>query len=124
MAFGLVLSVILIFEGPWKTDLHKAPLWLAYFVLTLLLSFLRWRNRPRFNYNKLAGPMGMVYMCGISLLGFNLHQSQSWLGISNGTLPASVILFNLVVLLAYGAFIGIFLWKRKTDVLSSPATQL
>jgi len=68
----------------------------------------------------LALPKGMVYSCGITLLGFNFHQDQAWRSAATVTLPGAVLIFNLVMALVYAAFIGIFMWKHKDEFRSSP----
>jgi len=77
------------------------------------LSLRQWRNRPRFWPMPLALPKGMVYSCGITLLGFNFHQYEAWRSAATGALPSAVLTFNLVVVPAYAAFIGIFMWTHK-----------
>lgn len=112
MALGLVICVIMAVDAPWKQDTVNATMLLAGLALAMLLAFLFWRNRPRFKRVELTG---MGYMCGLTLFIYNFHQYKAGLGFAHGTWPAAVILFNLVVVLVYAAFISVFIWKRDRE---------
>jgi hypothetical protein len=51
----------------------------------------------------------------MTLFFFNRQQylAQAGLDVSHIVSPAEVFAFNLVVVLAYAAFVGILVWKRK-----------
>ena len=117
MALGLVICGIMAAEVSWKRDMFKAMIGLTIPMLLIALSFLFWRNRPRFVG---AGLRGIVYMCGLTLFVYNFQQYKAGLGFANGTWPAASIWFNLVVVLAYAALIAIHAWQGdlKNPVIS------
>jgi len=117
MAFLVVMTAIMIFQTPWKEHLDRAILWSAVLLLALVWSFLRWQKRPRYQSLRsgwvVASPvlMGLVTLCV-----FNLHQYQAQAGTdaAGSATPKEVFVFNLVVVSAYAAFVGIILaWRRK-----------
>jgi RNA polymerase sigma factor (sigma-70 family) len=117
MAVGVVISAMMAIQAPWKQYPVEALMILALLALAVFLSWRRWRNRPRFER---IGLKGMVCMCVLTLLGYNIHQYKSGLGAANGTPSAVVILFNLAVMLIYAAFIGIYALKRQREFRSPP----
>jgi hypothetical protein len=60
-----------------------------------------------------------------TLFSFNFHQYQARAGSDASTIasPAEVLTFNLAVVLAYAAFVGILVWKRKAAFQSMPLKQ-
>ena len=123
MAFGLVLSVVMMFHAPWKQHLGHAILWSAVWVLTLFWSYRSWQNRPRYQSLRSGWVVVFPIIIGlITLFFFNLHQyqAQAGSGVSSIASPTEVFTFNLVVVLAYVAFVGILAWKRKAAFRSMP----
>ncbi|HZL14310.1 MAG TPA: hypothetical protein VFC85_09235, partial [Verrucomicrobiae bacterium] len=122
-AFILVLSAIMLFQAPWKQHLGYAILLSAGFVLCLIWSFHLWQNRPRYLSLRSSWVLGSPIFIGlVTLFSFNFHQYQAQAGSGASTIasPTEVFTFNLVVALAYAAFVGILVWTRKATILSMP----
>jgi RNA polymerase sigma factor (sigma-70 family) len=125
-AFMLVLAAYMIFQEPWKQDLVQALLWSAILVLCLFWGCHIWKNLPRFQSLRSGWVFASPIIMGLAtLFSFNFHQYQAQAGSDASTiaLPAEVFTFNLVVVLAYAAFIGILVWKRKAAFRSMPLKQ-
>lgn len=119
-AIGLVCCVMMAIWMPWKQDPVKALMGLALLALLGVLSFLFWQNRPRFQR---VGLRGMVSMCALTIIMYDFHQYKSGLGAAISTWPAAAIAFNLVVVLAYAAFIGIYVWTRGREFAATARNQ-
>jgi len=115
-AFIIVLAAVMIFQEPWKQDLLQSILWSAILVLCLYWGFRIWKNVPRFQSLRSGWVFVSPILMGLmTLFFFNLHQYQAQTG-SDALIiasPAEVFTFNLVVTMAYAAFVGILVWKRK-----------
>jgi Ca2+/Na+ antiporter len=123
MALGIGVAVFAITQESWKQNLGHAVLMTALFALVLSRGFLAWRNRPRYQSLRSGGIITFPVLAGLmTLFFFNRQQywAQAGSDVSNIASPTVVIVFNLVVVLAYAAFIGILAWKRKTTFRSIP----
>ena len=117
MALALVVSVVMIAQAPWQQHFGQAVLWSATWLLLLLWSYHAWQNRPRYQSLRSGWVVIAPVLMGLmTLFIFNLHQYQAQTGSNDSPLasPAEIFTFNLVVVLAYAAFIGILVWKRRT----------
>jgi RNA polymerase sigma factor (sigma-70 family) len=117
MALGIGMNLFVITREDWKQHLGHALLMTVFFALALFWGFRRWHNYPRFqsprsNWIIITFP---VFMGLMTLFFFNRQQylAQTGLDVSHIVSPAEVFAFNLVVVLAYAAFVGILVWKRK-----------
>jgi RNA polymerase sigma factor (sigma-70 family) len=117
MAFLVVLTVIMIFQTPWKEHLDRAILWSSALLLALVWSFLKWQKLPRYQSLRSSWVVVSPILMGLmTLCVFNLHQYQAQAGTdaASSASPEETFVFNLVVVSAYAAFVGIILaWKRK-----------
>jgi RNA polymerase sigma factor (sigma-70 family) len=123
MAFGLALTAVMIAQAPWKQHLGHAILWSALLLLSLSWSCYAWQNRPRYQSLRSGWVIAMPLLIGVmTLFLFNLHQyqAQAAADVSRIASPAEIIAFNFAVVLAYAAFTGIIVWKRKTESRSAP----
>jgi RNA polymerase sigma factor (sigma-70 family) len=116
MALSIGMSIFVVTQVSWKQHLGYAVLISAYMVLCLVRGFLQWQNYPRFI--SLRSAWFVVFPVFVGLLNlflFNYHQylARTSSDISRIASPAEVFTFNLVVVLAYAAFVGIVAWKRK-----------
>jgi hypothetical protein len=117
MALGLAISAVMIAQAPWQKHFGQAVGWAAAWALTMLWSYWAWRNRPRFQSLRSGWVIVFPLLMGLlTLFIFNLHQYQAQTGSNDLPLasPAEIFTFNLVVVLAYAAFIGILVQKRRT----------
>jgi RNA polymerase sigma factor (sigma-70 family) len=117
MALGIGMAVFVITQESWKQNFGHAILMTAFFALCLWRGFLTWRNHPRFqspqsNWITITFP---IFMGLMTLFFFNRQQylAQAGSDVSRIASPAVVICFNLVVVLAYAALVGILVWMRK-----------
>jgi RNA polymerase sigma factor (sigma-70 family) len=123
MAFGIGMMIFVMTQESWKEHLGHAVLITAYFALALFWCFLQWQNRPRFNSLRAGWFRVFPVLAGLAtLLSFN---RQQYLALASSdpahiASPAEVFNFNLMVVLTYAAFIGILVWKRKTEFQSMP----
>jgi hypothetical protein len=117
MAFLVVLTVIMIFQTPWKEHLDRAILWSSALLLALVWSFLKWQKLPRYQSLRSSWVVVSPILMGLmTLCVFNLHQYQAQAGTdaASSASQEEAFVFNLVVVSAYAAFVGIILaWKRK-----------
>ena len=117
MAFLVFLTAIMIFQTPWIEHLDRAILWSSALLLALVWSFLRWQKRPRYQSLQSGWVVTSPVLMGlVTLCVFNLHQYQAQAGtdVSSSASANEVFVFNLVVVSAYAAFVGIILaWKHK-----------
>jgi RNA polymerase sigma factor (sigma-70 family) len=115
-AFVIVMAAVMMFQEPWKQDLLQSILWSAILVLCLFWGHHVWKNLPRFQSLRSGWVFVSPIIMGLmTLFLFNLHQYQVQAG-SDASLiasPVQVYTFNLAVTLAYAAFVGILVWKRK-----------
>jgi MFS family permease len=118
MAFGLVMSVVMSSQAPWQSDWVKSAALSAMWVLVLYVGYRGWQNRPRYlslqaNWVVLAP----VVMALITLFTVNLHQY----GLQGGPTPelaastATMLIFNLAVVLAYATFMAVLVWQRRRE---------
>src|SRR5208282_2061832 len=117
MALALVVSVVMIAQAPWQQHFGQAVLWSATWLLLLWWSYHAWQNRPRYQSLRSGWVVIAPVLMGLmTLFIFNLHQYQAQTGSNDSPLasPAEIFTFNLVVVLAYAAFLGILVWKRRT----------
>ena len=122
-AFILVLAAFMIFQEPWKRDLVQAILCSAIMVLCVFWGYHIWKNLPRFQSLRSGWVFASPIIMGLmTLFSFNFHQYQAQAGSDAATIasPAEVLTFNLAVVLAYAAFVGIVVWKRKAAFRSMP----
>jgi RNA polymerase sigma factor (sigma-70 family) len=115
-AFIFVLAAVMIFQEPWKQDLVQSILWSAIVMLCVFWGHHVWKNLPRFQSLRSGWVFVSPIIMGLmTLFFFNLHHYQAQTG-SDALIiasPAEVFTFNLVVTMAYAAFVGILVWKRK-----------
>ena len=116
MAFGLALSVVMIAHAPWQQYFGQAVGWTVVWSLTLWWSYWAWQNRPR--YQSLCSGWVIVFPVLVGLLTlffFNLHQyqAQARADVSGIASPEEILMFNVTVVLAYAALVGMIVWKRK-----------
>lgn len=119
MAFGLILSVLTILQAPWQEHLSEALLLVGLMALTFGWSYRAWQNRPRFQSMTSKWNLWMSGVPGlITLFAFNLHQyqAQTALAFSGPQSLATIVIFNLAVVLAYGAFIAIVAWRQRKAI--------
>ena len=123
MALGIGMLVFVVTQVPWKQHVGYAVLISAYMVLCLVRGFLQWQNHPRFISLRSAWFVYFPVLVGLlNLFLFNYHQ---YLARMSSEMPriasaAEVFTFNLVVVLAYAAFVGIVIWKRKALFRQAP----
>jgi hypothetical protein len=116
MALGIGMLVFVVTQESWKQHLGHAILMSTCMVICLVWSFLRWQNHPRFQSLRSTWFVYYPVLMGLlTLFFFNYHQylARTNSDISRIASAAEVFTFNLVVVLAYAAFIGIVVWKRK-----------
>jgi hypothetical protein len=118
-AFVIVLAAYMIIQEPWKQDLVQAILWSAILVLCVFWGYHIWKNLPRFQSLRsgwvFASP---IIMGAATLFSFNFHQHQAQANSDASIVasPTEVLAFNLLVVLAYAAFVGIVVWMRKMQL--------
>lgn len=118
MAFFLVWFVVMAVAGPWRRDWVRALTGAVALTLVLFLAFRNWLSSPRFRSLRLKELAAIACtMCGLTLLEYNLRETDRTLWDLGGGVATARILFNLVVILAYAAFVGLFIWKRKSTIL-------
>jgi len=110
------MLVFVVTQVSWKQHLGYAVLISAYLVLCLVRGFLQWQNHPRFI--SLRSAMFVVYPVIVGLLNLFLFNYLQYMARTSSDMPriasaAEVFTFNLVVVLAYAAFVGIVAWKRR-----------
>jgi RNA polymerase sigma factor (sigma-70 family) len=122
MALGIGMAVFVITQESWRHNLGHAVLMTAFFALCLWRGVLTWRNHPRFqsprsNWITITFPVLMGLM---TLFFFNRQQylAQAGSDVSTIASPAFVIGFNLAVVLAYAALVGILVWMRQRGQFS------
>ena len=123
MALGIGMTVWVMTQEEWKQHLGHAALITAYFALALIWSFFQWRNRPRYPSPRSGWFVVFPVLIGLmTLFFFNRQQylAQAGSDVSSIASPVVVVSFNLVVMLVYGVFIGILVWKRKAAFRSMP----
>ena len=116
MALGIGMFVFVVTQESWKQHLGHAVLISAFMLLCLVRGFLAWQNHPRFQSLRSAWFVYYPVLMGLlTLLVFNYHQylARTSSDPSRIASSAEVFTFNLVVLLAYAAFVGMVAWKRK-----------
>ena len=123
MALGIGMLVFVVTQVSWKQHLGYAVLISAYMVLCLVRGFLQWQNHPRFI--SLRSTMFVVFPVFVGLLNLFLFNYHQYLARMSSDMPriasaAEVFTFNLVVVLAYAAFVGIVVWKRKALFRQAP----
>jgi Na+/phosphate symporter len=97
----------------------------AYFALAVFWGFLQWRNRPRFQSLRSSWFVVFPVLVGLmTLFFFNRQQylAQAGSDVSRIASPTEFFTFNLVVVLAYAAFVGILAWTRKALFRSTSKT--
>jgi RNA polymerase sigma factor (sigma-70 family) len=121
-AFIIVLAAYMMFQEPWKQDLVQAFLWSAILVLCLFWSYHIWKNLPRFQSLRSGWVFASPIIMGLAtLFSFNFHQYQAQADPDASAIasPVEVFAFNLIVVMAYAAFVGILVWKRNAPLQSS-----
>ena len=122
MAFGFAMLLFIVLQESWKLNFGHAILITCLMVLALLRGFLRWRSQPRF-YSLRSFVIGIpVFMGLMTLFFFDWHQYLAHLGANSSRIVSlgEILAFNLVVVLAYAALVGILVWKRKPEFRSTP----
>lgn len=123
MAFGIVLTAVVIAQQAWEQHWKHAVLVTALFVLLLFRGLLQWQNSPRF-ISLRAGWFVFFPICVglLTLFLFDFHQYQVRVAsdIPHIALPIEIFTFNFVVILAYAALVGMIIWKRKAVFRSTP----
>jgi hypothetical protein len=117
------MLVFVVTQESWKQHLGHAILISAFMVLCLVRGFLQWQNYPRFQSLRSAWFVYYPVLMGLlTLFFFNYHQylARTDSDISRIASAAEVVTFNLVVALAYAAFVGIVVWKRKALFRQAP----
>ena len=123
MALGIGMFVFVVTQESWKQHWGHAILVSAFLAMCLVRGFLRWQNSPRFLSLRSAWFVVFPVIVGLlALFFFNCHQylARTSRDISHIASPAENITFNLATVLAYAAFIGILVWKRKSAIPSTP----
>jgi cbb3-type cytochrome oxidase subunit 3 len=116
MALGIVMTAWVMTQEEWKQHLGHAVLITAYFALALIWSFLQWRNRPRYPSLRSGWIITFPVLIGLmTLFFFNRQQYLARAGsdVAHTISPTEIFIFNLVVVLAYAAFVGTLVWMRK-----------
>jgi RNA polymerase sigma factor (sigma-70 family) len=130
-AFILMLVAMALMQKLWNLHLKEAVPLLVVWFLCIFLDFTNWKNSPRYAYpfRGTNSSMAIVFISGlITLLVANQTQYlartldllHSGTNVSNATSQTALIIFNLVVILTYAAFIGILVWKHKAALRSIP----
>ncbi len=121
MAFGIGLAVFVISQESWKEHWGHAVLITSFMILCVLRGFLAWRNRPRFQSLRSGWVMAFPVLIGLmTLVAFNRQQylAQAAADVSHLASQAEVLIFNLVVVLAYAVVFGIQFWLRHRELRS------
>jgi RNA polymerase sigma factor (sigma-70 family) len=119
MAFSMVMALWLISQESWKQHPGHAVLMTVFFILALCRGFLAWQNRPRFQSLRSGWIVAFPVLAALmTLFFFNRQQYLARAGADDFRMasPAILIGFNLAVILAYAAFIGILVWLRRRPV--------
>jgi hypothetical protein len=122
MALGIGMTIFVITQESWKQHLGHAVLITTLFVLLLFRGFLAWQNSPRYQSLRSGRMRAFPVLMGLmTLYSFNFQQYQARASsdVSRIASPTEVIIFNLVVVLAYAVFVGILAGKRKREFRSS-----
>jgi cytochrome bd-type quinol oxidase subunit 2 len=126
-AFMFIFVALVLMQKLWKLHLGEALPLLTVWFLCLFLDFQNWNNSPRYKFRGINSSVGIALLCGlITLLVYNMNRytsqiltlTQSGTDASKSSLPTVAIIFNLVVVLVYTVFIGILIWKRKSEFRS------
>ena len=115
-ALVVVLAVAMAWQLPWQTHRIQALLNAALLALAMVWSWRNWRNRPR--YQSLRSGWVVASPALIGLLTVFWHQLpaaarpdlDSTAGSSTG------LVYNLVVLVAYGALTAVLVWLRRREL--------
>jgi RNA polymerase sigma factor (sigma-70 family) len=123
MALGIGMLVFVVTQESWKQHLGHAILVTAFMALLVVRGFLQWQNYPRFI--SLRSAWFVYYPVFVGLLNLFLFNYLQYLARMSSDMPsiasaAEVFTFNLVVVLAYAAFVGIVAWKRKALFRQTP----
>ena len=122
MAFGFAMLLFIVLQESWKLNFGHAILITCLMVLALLRGFLRWRSQPRF-LSPRSFVIGFPVFMGLMILFFfDWHQYLAHLGADSSRIVSlgEILVFNLVVAMAYAALVGILVWKRHAEFRSMP----
>jgi RNA polymerase sigma factor (sigma-70 family) len=121
LAWLVVVAVRAFRTGLWVTALLTLLIGGMFFFLAIRA----WKHRPqyfiKFEFSKVVT---IVALCGLfTLLQYNLGKYiRGIVAIASGAPVVTslwvVVAFNVVVVLVYAAFIGILVWKRKSELRS------
>jgi len=116
MAMVIGMGVLVLTQESWQRHFGHALLMTLLMAACVVWGLRQWQNRPRYQSLRTSSIVVVPALMGlITLFFFNLHQYQRPAGsdVSAAVSPADILMFNLVVVLAYAALVGIFAWKRK-----------
>ncbi len=122
MALGLAVCAVMMAQAPWQEHFGQAVGWVAAWSLTLGLSYWAWQNRPRYQSLRSGWVIALPVLMGLlTLFIFNLDQyhAQARADVSGIVSPTEILVFNVVVMLAYAALAGVIVWKRKAALLDN-----
>ncbi len=123
MAPGIGMLVFVVTQEPWKENLGHAILMTALMVLLLVRGFWKWHAQPRFPSVRASWFVFFPAMVGLlTLFMFNYRQYLARISSDTSHIasPTVVVVFNLIAVLAYAAFVGLFAWKRRAAMHSTP----
>ncbi len=119
MAFAIGMTIFVMTQESWKQHPGHAVLVTAFMVVCLVRGFWQWRNMPRFQSLRAGWFVVFPVLLGLlTLFFFNYYQHLARISsdVSRIATPAEVIAFNVAVVLAYAALVGVIVLKRKSAI--------